>query len=122
MKVVAKYFVIIIFYYLFILLAEFSSQLPHDGGAFYSNESVDGVRPYYRSAWPPMLYAAALWLSYGGFDKVGEEEMNGTDDSPTSVNITSPTTTPTKTVEVINTDRFYLLLGKNLPKRLLSYN
>ncbi|XP_047496501.1 HEAT repeat-containing protein 5B-like isoform X1 [Penaeus chinensis] len=90
---------------------EFSSQLPHDGGAFYSNESVDGVRPYYRSAWPPMLYAAALWLSSGGFDKAGEEEVNGTDDNPTSVNITSPTKTPTKSAEVINTDRFYLLLG-----------
>lgn len=100
------------------MLTEFSSQLPHDGGAFYSNESVDGVRPYYRSAWPPMLYAAALWLSSGGYDKAGEEEVNGAVDSPTSVNITSPTTTPTKSAEVINTDRFYLLLGKNLLKCL----
>ncbi|XP_063873685.1 HEAT repeat-containing protein 5B-like [Scylla paramamosain] len=89
---------------------EFSSQLPHDGGAFYSNESIENVRPYYRSAWPPMLYAAALWLSSGGFDNALEEEEG--DASPTASTVTSSSaSSPVKTPESINKDRFYLLLG-----------
>ncbi|MPC13265.1 HEAT repeat-containing protein 5B [Portunus trituberculatus] len=89
---------------------EFSSQLPHDGGAFYSNESIENVRPYYRSAWPPMLYAAALWLSSGGFDSALEEEEG--DASPTaSMGTSSSASSPVKTPESINKDRFYLLLG-----------
>ena len=92
------------------MLSEFSSQLPHDGGAFYSNESIENVRPYYRSAWPPMLYAAALWLSSGGFDSAVEEEE---DASPTAPTVTpSSASSPVKTPESINKDRFYLLLGK----------
>ncbi|XP_045624859.2 LOW QUALITY PROTEIN: HEAT repeat-containing protein 5B [Procambarus clarkii] len=94
---------------------EFSSQLPHDGGAFYSNECVEGVRPYYRSAWPPMLYAAALWLGAGGFDKAVIDEKDESDASPSvaavSPNTTTATTTVVKSPEGFNTDRFYLLLG-----------
>lgn len=91
--------------------SEFSSQLPHDGGAFYSNESIENVRPYYRSAWPPMLYAAALWLSSGGFENITEEDE--AEDSLTT-SVTSKTmSSTTKTQETINTDRFYLLLGRS---------
>merc|ERR1739838_388868 len=89
---------------------EFSSQLPHDGGAFYSNETVEGVRPYYRSAWPPMLYAAALWLSTGGFEKAGDEKNTETP-SNNSLVLGPANNTANKTPETINTDRFYLLLG-----------
>ncbi|KAK3872016.1 hypothetical protein Pcinc_014808 [Petrolisthes cinctipes] len=90
---------------------EFSSQLPHDGGAFYSTESVETVRPYYRSAWPPLLYAAALWLSSGGFDQVVEDNNEG-DASPKQVVVSSSAPSPAaKTPEDLNTDRFYLLLG-----------
>lgn len=93
-------------------LAEFSSQLPHDGGAFYSNECVEGVRPYYRSAWPPMLYAAALWLSSGGFNKAGEIESEESDTNSTATAVVPNTATATtKSPEALNTDRFYLLLG-----------
>lgn len=42
---------------------EFSGQLPHDGGAFYTAETSEAARPHYASAWPPVLLAAALWLS-----------------------------------------------------------
>lgn len=47
------------------LPSEFSSQLPHDGGAFYTNETIDSSRAHYNKSWPPILYAAALWLSSG---------------------------------------------------------
>ncbi|RXG72793.1 HEAT repeat-containing protein 5B [Armadillidium vulgare] len=52
---------------------EFSSQLPHDGGAFYTNETAEVVRSYYKSSWPPILLAAALWLRSTGFEKAEEE-------------------------------------------------
>ena len=39
---------------------EFASQLPHDGGTFYTNYTIEAVRPCYRDAWPPILEAASL--------------------------------------------------------------
>ncbi|KAH0819066.1 hypothetical protein GEV33_003724 [Tenebrio molitor] len=56
------------------LPAEFASQLPHDGGAFYTNDTMESSRPHYMSSWPPILHAAALWLNSGGFDKVSNED------------------------------------------------
>ena len=90
--------------------------MPHDGGAFYSNESVEGVRPYYRSAWPPLLYAAALWLSSGGFDKAKEMD-NEEIDTTNSSGLSQSNSTPAKTPESINNERLYLLLGEwcNVP-------
>ena len=91
---------------------EFSSQLPHDGGAFYSNETVDAVRQYYASAWPPVLHAACLWLSTGGFDKTLSEDNKISENivSPLQPSFSSSNVTP-KTPEDISSDRFYLLLG-----------
>ncbi|KAK9498320.1 hypothetical protein O3M35_002979 [Rhynocoris fuscipes] len=42
---------------------EFASQLPHDGGAFYTTDTMDSCRPHYSASWPPLLHAAALWLN-----------------------------------------------------------
>ncbi|CAL8143424.1 unnamed protein product [Orchesella dallaii] len=42
---------------------EFAPQLPREGGAFFSNETKDVVRPYYRDGWPPILLASAICLS-----------------------------------------------------------
>lgn len=52
---------------LLLLPAEFASQLPHDGGAFYTNDTMNSSKPHYLSSWPPILYAATLWLNDGGF-------------------------------------------------------
>ncbi|XP_054269957.1 HEAT repeat-containing protein 5B-like isoform X2 [Macrosteles quadrilineatus] len=46
---------------------EFSSQLPHDGGAFYTTDTMDSCRPHYAATWPPLLHAAALWLNASDF-------------------------------------------------------
>ena len=46
---------------------EFASQLPHDGGSFYSSDTIDVARPIYRSVWPPIVHATALWLSSRDF-------------------------------------------------------
>lgn len=47
---------------LFVVL-EFASQLPHDGGAFYTTDTMDSCRPHYAASWPPLLHAVALWLN-----------------------------------------------------------
>ncbi|XP_075228223.1 HEAT repeat-containing protein 5B isoform X2 [Lycorma delicatula] len=46
---------------------EFASQLPHDGGAFYTTDTMESCRPHYAATWPPVLHAAALWLNATGF-------------------------------------------------------
>ena len=59
---------------------EYSGQLPHDGGSFYTADTIELARPHYRKSWSPILHAASLWLSSTGFDmyakKVDGEEMN----------------------------------------------
>ncbi|XP_060537015.1 HEAT repeat-containing protein 5B isoform X2 [Cylas formicarius] len=55
---------------------EFSSQLPHDGGAFYTNETMESSRPHYANSWPPILHAAALWLNSKCFHPTPEEINN----------------------------------------------
>ncbi|XP_071454591.1 HEAT repeat-containing protein 5B [Hetaerina americana] len=41
---------------------EFGSQLPHDGGSFYTSDTAEASRTHYSSCWPPILHAAALGL------------------------------------------------------------
>ena len=55
---------------------EFSSQLPHDGGAFYTSDTIEIARPRYRASWPPILHAAALWLCTNGFEVDSESHLN----------------------------------------------
>ncbi|XP_037954233.1 HEAT repeat-containing protein 5B isoform X3 [Teleopsis dalmanni] len=52
---------------LLLLPAEFQSQLPHDGGAFYTTDTINSSKPHYLTSWPPILYAASLWLKDEGF-------------------------------------------------------
>ncbi|XP_055550185.1 HEAT repeat-containing protein 5B isoform X2 [Wyeomyia smithii] len=56
-------------YALLSLPADYASQLPHDGGAFYTNDTMNLAKPYYLTSWPPILHAAALWLNAEGFAK-----------------------------------------------------
>ncbi|KAG5899474.1 hypothetical protein JTB14_015325 [Gonioctena quinquepunctata] len=79
------------------LPGEFSSQLPHDGGAFYTNETMYSSRPHYVSSWPPILYAAALWLKSGSFKRVADADNNEI------INNNRPNEDPS--------DRFHLLFG-----------
>ncbi|XP_014295577.1 HEAT repeat-containing protein 5B isoform X2 [Microplitis demolitor] len=61
---------------------EFASQLPHDGGAFYTTDTMESARPYYIKSWAPILHAAALWLNAKGFDT----NQSTTDSIPTTLN------------------------------------
>uniref|UniRef100_T1KZX8 HEAT repeat-containing protein 5B n=1 Tax=Tetranychus urticae TaxID=32264 RepID=T1KZX8_TETUR len=57
------------------LPSDFSGQLPHDGGAFYTPDTIEVARPIYRQSWPPILHAAALWLCSEGFTQSGENNF-----------------------------------------------
>lgn len=108
------------------LPAEFSSQLPHDGGAFYTSDTVESARPHYRDAWPPILHAASLWLTQGGGFEGGlhreapPEEALGTGGLrggasflhlSSSRNSGGAGGAPSQTPQEINRDWFYLLFG-----------
>lgn len=41
-------------------ILEYNSQLPHDGGAFYTADTVEGARGHYHEVWPALLHAMAL--------------------------------------------------------------
>ena len=53
---------------------EYVSQLPTEGGAFYTFDTMDSSRPHYRRAWPPILYAVSLWLHETGFTSVDKDD------------------------------------------------
>lgn len=78
------------------IILEFSSQLPHDGGAFYTTDTIELSRPHYAASWPPILLAASLWLKSGGFDIPRTIETKKNDSS----------------VKDSAQDRFHLLFGK----------
>ncbi|CAJ1067697.1 HEAT repeat-containing protein 5B isoform X2 [Xyrichtys novacula] len=100
-------------YALLTLPAEFSSQLPPDGGAFYTPETIDTARLHYRSSWAPVLHAVTLWLSSTGFG-TGEEN----EEVPSAVSKTPASTQgaalTTKSCEESVEDRMHLLLGVSI--------
>ena len=93
-------------------VTEFSSQLPHDGGAFYTTDTMESARPFYSESWAPILYAATLWLNAREFkmdvsDDSNTENSDGTNNNTTPSTTSSSTTKPSKNVE-----RFHLLFGE----------
>lgn len=91
---------------LLLLPSEFSSQLPHDGGAFYTNDTMNSSKPHYQSSWPPILYAAALWLNGGGFEITIEDTEN--------LNIVRKSSSDNNNVIThgsLPADRFHLIFG-----------
>ena len=105
-------------------MLEYGSQLPHDGGAFYSSETTEIVRKFYANCWWPILFAASLTLAASGFEKADEEiEIAKTD--PNSFDgklaaiaiggkkfVSNENQLSQKTPHQLNSDRLYLLIGK----------
>ncbi|GLH08860.1 HEAT repeat-containing protein 5B [Gryllus bimaculatus] len=89
-------------YALLSLPPEFASQLPHDGGAFYTTDTMESSRPHYAASWPPILHAVALWLNAEGFHNKSEVA-------------TAPSAPPHPSKASANggsnIDRFHLLFG-----------
>lgn len=97
---------------LLLLPSEFSSQLPHDGGAFYTNDTMNSSKPHYLTSWPPILYSAALWLNDGGFD-VNEHNANADDAANANTSTKTSTTDNNNTIShgSVSADRFHLIFG-----------
>lgn len=91
---------------LLLLPPEFASQLPHDGGAFYTNDTVNSSKPHYLTAWPPILYAASLWLNNTGFYLKEEVDVKLDNDDQRSVYNNSPISHGS-----LRADRFHLIFG-----------
>ncbi|XP_041645495.1 HEAT repeat-containing protein 5B isoform X2 [Cheilinus undulatus] len=100
-------------YALLTLPAEFSSQLPADGGAFYTPETIDTARLHYRSSWAPVLHAVALWLSSTGFG-AGEEKEEALSAASKSPAPTQGGPLTTKSFEESVEDRMHLMLGVSI--------
>ncbi|XP_054433890.1 HEAT repeat-containing protein 5A isoform X2 [Pteronotus mesoamericanus] len=96
------------------LPSEFASQLPIEGGAFYTAETSENAKVHYSNSWALVLHAAALWLTSTGF-VVAEPDEGASNLSrpvtPTSMCQGSSSGTTVKSPEDVYTDRFHLILG-----------
>uniref|UniRef100_A0A8C3LAI5 HEAT repeat-containing protein 5B n=1 Tax=Chrysolophus pictus TaxID=9089 RepID=A0A8C3LAI5_CHRPC len=113
-------------YALLTLPAEFATQLPPDGGAFYTPETIDTARLHYRNSWAPILHAVALWLNSTGFSASESTEetaaaMPSSQKRATSIMLTQTPGPPptTKSLPELNKDRMHLILGKSYEFRFL---
>ncbi|MBZ3869647.1 HEAT repeat-containing protein 5A [Sciurus carolinensis] len=96
------------------LPSEFASQLPVDGGAFYTAETSENAKLHYYNSWALILHATALWLTSTGFVVADPDE--GTSNlsrpvTPTSMCQDSSSGASVKSPEDVYTDRFHLILG-----------
>lgn len=94
---------------------EFSSQLPHDGGAFYTTDTMESARPYYLKSWAPILHAATLWLNAREFDVnqaiSGISNLATTPNNNSNINNTSDNNNSNSDNTDNNIERFHLLFG-----------
>uniref|UniRef100_A0A452GSW0 HEAT repeat-containing protein 5A n=1 Tax=Gopherus agassizii TaxID=38772 RepID=A0A452GSW0_9SAUR len=96
------------------LPSEYASQLPAEGGAFYTAETIENARPHYHNSWALILYATALWLTSTGFLVIDPDE--GVTNlsrpvTPTTMCQDSSSRAAVKSPEDVNTDIFHLILG-----------
>ncbi|XP_005377014.1 PREDICTED: HEAT repeat-containing protein 5A isoform X3 [Chinchilla lanigera] len=101
-------------YALLSLPSEFASQLPVEGGTFYTAETSEKAKLHYYNSWALILHAAALWLTNTGF-VVADPDEGASNLSrpvtPTSMCQGSSSGAAVKSPEEIYTDRFHLILG-----------
>uniref|UniRef100_A0A3Q1M3S3 HEAT repeat-containing protein 5B n=1 Tax=Bos taurus TaxID=9913 RepID=A0A3Q1M3S3_BOVIN len=106
-------------YALLTLPAEFASQLPPDGGAFYTPETIDTARLHYRNSWAPILHAVALWLNSTGFTCSESAEAAAISalqkrSIPVNLSQASGAIPSAKSLAEINKDRMHLILGVSI--------
>ncbi|XP_051880477.1 LOW QUALITY PROTEIN: HEAT repeat-containing protein 5B [Pristis pectinata] len=98
-------------YALLTLPPEFASQLPSEGGAFYTPETIDSARLHYRTSWAPILHAVALWLNSTGFTIAHEPSVHSGQKNQAGTFLNQTSGGSTKTLQEINTDRLHLIFG-----------
>ncbi|CAD5225791.1 unnamed protein product [Bursaphelenchus okinawaensis] len=59
------------------LPAEFGDQLPPNGGSFYTPDSAETCKEYYRQCWPPILLASSIWLKQNDHAKIECDPLLG---------------------------------------------
>ncbi|XP_030374893.1 HEAT repeat-containing protein 5B isoform X2 [Scaptodrosophila lebanonensis] len=97
-----------------LLPVEFQSQLPHDGGAFYTTDTINSAKPHYMSSWPPILYAASLWLRDEGFAlhlQTSSLAASSASSSPTSTEAIEESNNNNITHGSLSADRFHMIFG-----------
>lgn len=96
------------------LPSEYASQLPAEGGAFYTAETIENSRPHYQNSWALILHATSLWLTSTGF-LAGDSDEGLCNLSrpvtPTTMCQDSTSRAAVKSPEDVNADRFHLVLG-----------
>lgn len=100
-------------YALLSLPPEFQGQLPHDGGAFYTNDTINSSKSHYISSWPPILHAAALWLNGGGFDSLDadSDKDNNNSDEPGPSTLNNSESMTKIGHGSVSADRFHMIFG-----------
>ena len=101
-------------YALLSLPTEYASQLPHDGGAFYTTDTMNSSKPHYLTSWPPILYAASLWLDAEGFEKSERKSFHDENEDKANGNdIKNEKLTPHNAIShgSLSADRFHLIFG-----------
>ncbi|XP_047593893.1 HEAT repeat-containing protein 5A isoform X7 [Lutra lutra] len=96
------------------LPSEFASQLPVEGGAFYTAETSESAKLHYYNSWALILHATALWLTSTGFVVADPDEGAShlsRPVTPTSMCQGSSSGATVKSPEDVCTDRFHLILG-----------
>uniref|UniRef100_K9IQJ8 HEAT repeat-containing protein 5A n=1 Tax=Desmodus rotundus TaxID=9430 RepID=K9IQJ8_DESRO len=94
------------------LPSEFASQLPIEGGTFYTAETSENAKVHYYNSWALILHATALWLTSTGFADPDEGASNlSRPVTPTSMCQGSSSGATVKSPEDVYTDRFHLILG-----------
>lgn len=94
------------------LPSEFASQLPLEGGTFYTAETSENAKVHYYNSWALILHATALWLTSTGFADPDEGASNlSRPVTPTSMCQGSSSGATIKSPEDVYTDRFHLILG-----------
>jgi len=97
------------------LPSEFKSQLPYEGGAFYTNDTIELARPHYQGTWTPILHAACIWFSQGGGrENVSSEKIELDVTGSANIGLGPANATSSADPEDINKSRFNLLLGVSL--------
>ncbi|XP_036114820.1 HEAT repeat-containing protein 5A isoform X2 [Molossus molossus] len=96
------------------LPSEFASQLPIEGGAFYTAETSENAKLHYNNSWALILHATALWLTSTGFVVADPDEGAANLSrpvTPTSMCQGSSSGAAVKSPEDVYSDRFHLILG-----------
>ncbi|XP_034488397.1 HEAT repeat-containing protein 5B isoform X2 [Drosophila innubila] len=93
---------------LLLLPTEFQSQLPRDGGSFYTTDTINSSKPHYMTSWPPILYAAALWLRDEGFAR-HQETQTQVESTPSTPETESNNNHITH--GSLSADRFHMIFG-----------